>query len=64
MPTLKCLSLCTGYLVRKPGLLGPRKVKNMNMSEKGVREESKRSQRKKRGRVPRRRTRGRGCGKN
>lgn len=35
MPTLKCLSLCTGYLVRKPGLLGPRKVKNMNMSEKG-----------------------------
>ena len=64
MPTLKCLSLCTGYLVRKPDLLGPRKVKNMNMSEKGVREESKRSQRKKRGRVPRRRTRGWGCGKN
>lgn len=64
MPTLKCLSLCTGYLIRKPDLLGPRKVKNTNMSEKGVREESKRSQRKKRGRVPCRRTRGRGYGKN
>ena len=45
-------------------MLGPRKVKNTNMSEKGVREESKRSQRKKRGRVPCRRTRGRGYGKN